>query len=373
MARRKIRVFFASAGDLEEERRAAADALRRMSAESGFEFDYLGYETVLASTGPRPQDLINTLVDQCDVFIAMHHRRWGQPTSDTVASTSYSEEEFERARRRASAEGTPEIFCFFKQVDLPSLADPGEQLAKVLDFRRRLEQSRQVLYRTFANAGQFVAELETHLLAFAEGRLPTPRMAVRRIHIPILADHEPESRRSHDSARVRQALEAAGQGMLEDATVLMASVSQSTRDVETLDLICGFFLEAGNADAAQAVLEKKITLLHDRRLAAREYAAVFMAEPWLDQMVAAMLEHVPDEDRSSTESRVRQLFTGTRFRELMIESMAKYFTVGELLALARFYRGDGATITEKFGHYMGTAVPEINATLARENPELFGE
>lgn len=198
-------------------------------------------------------------------------------------------------------------------------------------------------------------------------------MAVRRIHIPILADHEPESRRSHDSARVRQALEAAGQGMLEDATVLMASVSQSTRDVETLDLICGFFLEAGNADAAQAVLEKKITLLHDRRLAAREYAAVFMAEPWLDQMVAAMLEHVPDEDRSSTESRVRQLFTGTRFRELMIESMAKYFTVGELLALARFYRGDGATITEKFGHYMGTAVPEINATLARENPELFGE
>jgi hypothetical protein len=52
--------------------------------------------------------------------------------------------------------------------------------------------------------------------------------------------------------------------------------------------------------------------------------------------------------------------------------MAKHFTVGELLSLTRFYKGEGASITAKFGHYMGIVVPEINSILAAENPELFG-
>jgi len=371
LASRTIRVFFASPGDLEEERVLTAETLRQLSERSAYTFELLGFEGVLAATAHRPQDIINGLVDQCDVFLAVFHRRWGQLPPDTAAYTSYTEEEFERAKRRLGTTGAPEIFCFFKQLDLASLADPGEQLGKVLEFRRRLQESHQVLYRTFTAAVQFAADLEQHVLAFAEGKLPTPRTPERRIHIPIVADQQPESQRSYDLAKVRQAIDAATNGRVEEAAVLMAGVSQTTRNIEMLDIIRAFFVAAGNPDAAQAVLERKLTLLHDRRLAAHEYAAVLMAEPWLDDVVAGMLSQLPPASHATAEQVIRKLFTGTRFRELMIESMTQHFTVGELLSLARFYKGDGASITAKFGHYMGIVVPEINAILAAENPELF--
>jgi hypothetical protein len=342
-----------------------------LSERSAYTFELLGFEKALAATAHRPQDIINALVDRCDVFLTVFHRRWGQVPPDTVAYTSYTEEEFERAKQRLGATGSPEIFCFFKQLDLPSLADPGEQLSKVLEFRRRLEESHQVLYRTFTTAAQFAADLEKHLLAFAEGKLPTPRTPERRIHIPIVADQQPESQRSYDLAKVRQAIDAATNGRIEEAVTLMAGVSQTTRNIEILDIIREFFVSAGNPDAAQAVLEKKLTLLRDRRLAAQEYAAVFMAGPWLDDMVAGMLRYLPPERHAEAEQVIRKLFTGTRFRELMIESMAEYFPVGELLSLTRFYKGEGASITAKFGHYIGIVVPKINMILAAENPELF--
>lgn len=370
-AQRTIRVFLASPGDVEEERRVFVDVIEMLSNRSGYCFQSLGFENALASTGNRPQDIINSLVDQCDVFLAVFHRRWGQPSSDTVGYTCYTEEEFERANRRFAITGAPEIFCFFKNIDLISLADPGEQLARVLEFRRRIEESHQVLYRTFGTVAQFVAELETHLLAFADGQLPTPRATPRRIHLPILADHQVETERSHDLALMGQAQIAAEGGRIEEAATLFARLSQTSRNIEVLDVIRQFFERTGNTDAGQAALERKLTLLQDRRLAAHEYAAVVMSPHWLDDLVAGMLRQVPTEKRDIVDNRIRKLFTGTRFRELMIESMAQHFTVGELLALARFYRGEGGTVAEKFGHYMGVVVPEIISLLSRENPELF--
>jgi len=369
---RTIRVFFASPGDLEEERHLTSEALQQMSERSEYTFKFQGFESVLATTARRPQDVINTLVDECDVFIAVFHRRWGQPPQDTVACTSYTEEEFERAKRRFVSTGSPEIFCFFKQVDLPSLADPGEQLTKVLQFKCRLEASHQVLYRTFTSAAQFVADIEQHLFAFAEGKLPTPRNPKPCFHIPIIEDQKPDSQRSYDLARVRQAINAATSGHVEEAVILMAGVSQTTRDIELLDIIREFYESTNNLGAAQAVLEKKLTLLHDRRLAAYEYETVLMSEHWLDDLVASMLRNTPPEKHSIGEQTIRKLFTGTRFHELMIEYLAKYFTVGELLSLTRFYKGEGASITVKFGRTMGIMIPEINAILAAENPELFG-
>uniref|UniRef100_Q3APW6 DUF4062 domain-containing protein n=1 Tax=Chlorobium chlorochromatii (strain CaD3) TaxID=340177 RepID=Q3APW6_CHLCH len=368
---RIIRIFFASPGDLEEERHLTKEILRQMSERSRYTFEFYGFERALATTACRPQDVINNFVDECDVFIAVFHRRWGQPPQDTVVYSSYTEEEFERAKRRFVSTGAPEIFCFFKQVDLPSIADPGEQLRKVLAFKRRLEESHQVLYRTFATAAQFVADIEQHLFAFAEGKLPTPRSPKHRFHIPIIEDQQPDSQRSYDLTKVHQALNAATSGCVEEAVILMAGVSQTTRDIELLDVIKEFFINTNNLDAAQAVVEKKLTLLQDRRLAAHAYVAVLMSEHWLNDLVASMSKTVSPEKQSVAEHTTRKLFTGIRFHELMIEYLSKYFTVGELLSLTRFYQGEGASITAKFGRTIGIMIPEINAILMAENPELF--
>lgn len=61
----------------------------------------------------------------------------GAAVRETVAATSYTEEEFERAKRRLAATGAPEIFCFFKQVDLASVADHILNCSSKTSFREK--------------------------------------------------------------------------------------------------------------------------------------------------------------------------------------------------------------------------------------------
>jgi len=342
-----IRVFLASPGDVEEERLAFRELLTDLSTRTDYEFIPLGWEDVLASTGHRPQDLINSLLDQCDIFVSVYHKRWGQASTDAVGYTAYTQEEFQRALRRHMRTGVPRIFCFFKQVEISALADPGEQLSKVLKFRRSLETSAQVMYRVFSCVDDFRSQIEEHLLAMVRGELPAPETTVRRIHVPIVSDQEPEHDISRELALAKQAALAAANGYTDEAAVLFARLSQTSRNIQILDAARAFFSEDGNVDAAQSLLERKITLIHDRRLAAREYVSVFMAAGWLDDLVNG----TPNKEEAET---LRRIFTGDRFQEVLVQSMAEYFSVGELLALARFYSGEGGTITRKFGSYMAT-------------------
>ena len=110
------------------------------------------------------------------------YRRWGQATADTQPYTSYREEEFHRAfarwqKQRREKPQAPEIFVFFKHIDSSMLADAGPQLQNVLDFRKSLEESRQVLSHRFANEVEFKAEVDRHLRAFAKGALPQTDVA----------------------------------------------------------------------------------------------------------------------------------------------------------------------------------------------------
>jgi hypothetical protein len=307
----------------------------------------LGFEDVLATSGHRPQDLINNLVDACDIFVLAYHRRWGQSSPDVVGHTSYTDEEFGRATRRFTSKGRPEIFCLFKHVDLAALADPGTELTKVLEFRKRLERSGSVLYRTFSRLEEFVSNLENHLAAFTSSTLPGSGSPRAEIVLPIIADLEPETEWSQDLAILEGALHSAQNGRREEASVLFARLSQTSRSVQVIDAARQFFEGTGNADAAQTLLERKVTLLRDRRLAAHEYMAVLTSKGVLEQIA------------SRVDARTAEVFRSGKFKDLMLDSMAEYFTVGELLALARFYSGDGGTITSKFGEYITVALPKM--------------
>ncbi|MCX6179635.1 MAG: DUF4062 domain-containing protein [Chlorobiales bacterium] len=82
--KRKISVFIASPSDLANERRFFKNAIRQLNAGFGdganIEFEPLGWEDTLASTGRRSQGVINEEIDKCDVFILAMYRRWGQDT-----------------------------------------------------------------------------------------------------------------------------------------------------------------------------------------------------------------------------------------------------------------------------------------------------
>jgi hypothetical protein len=371
MTRREIRVFLASPGDLEAERQIFYELLPQLGSALGVEFIPTGYELAPATVGERPQDLINRAVDACDVFVVAFHRRWEQGAADSVGAASYTEEEFNRALRRYGETGTPTILCFFKNIELHALADPGPQLAKVLEFKRRLEESGRVLYRTFDSEADFTHELESHLKAYVSTSLSDPRTSRRKVLLPVPADAGPDLYRNRDLALVQQAVMAASAGRLEEAERLFAQLSQTTVTIAVLDLAKAFFEAVGNGEAVQAVLDRKLAPLRDRRLAAQEYMAALMAHGWLDSLVAARLSVTPPEDREITE-RVLRMMLGPRFQEAMLDTLAQNFTLGELRALARFYSGEGTTVANKMAEFMGSVVPLLIEQLQAEVLQELG-
>jgi hypothetical protein len=96
--RRIIRVFLASPGDLQDERRAAkavVDEFNKLWADAlGHHVELVGWEDTLSQYG-RPQGLINQDLARCELVIGMMWKRWGTPPSKTGPYTSGFEEEFE--------------------------------------------------------------------------------------------------------------------------------------------------------------------------------------------------------------------------------------------------------------------------------------
>jgi hypothetical protein len=101
--------------------------------------------------------------------------------------------------------GSPEIFVFFKHVDPGQMADPGPQLQKVLAFRKSLEDSRQVLYRFFADEKEFTAEVDRHLRAYARGDFPKADGRRETVVLPLAAIESVKKARAEAQAAVERA------------------------------------------------------------------------------------------------------------------------------------------------------------------------
>lgn len=189
IAPRKVSVFIASPGDLAVERRAfkvQVDELNKgFGSGAEVEFIPLGWEDALSNVGQRSQSVINQDVDACDVFVLVMWKRWGQEAPDAAPYSSYTEEEFNRAVARFEKTGSPTLYVFLKHIDPSLMADAGPQLTKVLAFRKKLEESKQVLYRGFADESEFAREIDRHLRAFSKAppAVPGPRKGM-----PILPD-----------------------------------------------------------------------------------------------------------------------------------------------------------------------------------------
>lgn len=159
---RELVVFVASPGDLPNERGSVRHAAASVNASIGSKFGVriyvTGWEEVQPEFG-RPQERINRLVEECDIFIGLVNRRWGSPTG---THRSGFEEEFEYAVARRGDSELPHIGIFFKKIPEDLLADPGKELSKVIRFQNRLQAEHLALYKQFD--GQ--ADLERQLMIF---------------------------------------------------------------------------------------------------------------------------------------------------------------------------------------------------------------
>lgn len=170
--RKFFRVFLASPGDLEDERRTAKRIIDEYNSQLadalGYQADLVGWEDTLPGVG-RPQALINRDLDGCDLFVGMLWKRWGSPPDAGGEFTSGFEEEYVRSLRRFEAEQRPQIYLLLKDIDQTSKVDPGEQLKRVLAFRDRVFAEKKLLAKNFASITDFEQTFRLCIQGYAIG------------------------------------------------------------------------------------------------------------------------------------------------------------------------------------------------------------
>jgi len=157
-SRKIVKVFLASPGDLQDERRAAkhvADVFNKQWADNlGAHIELVGWEDTVSRFG-RPQELINRDLDQCELFIGVMWKKWGTPPIKDGKYTSGFEEEFKRSIESRRKTGRPELSLLFKTIDPELIKDPGEDLKKVLTFKEGIIAERLVLFQEFNSPLEF--------------------------------------------------------------------------------------------------------------------------------------------------------------------------------------------------------------------------
>jgi tetratricopeptide (TPR) repeat protein len=267
------RVFIASPGGLAAERQAFRDIIHSYNEMDaiprGLLFIPVGWEATLPGMG-RPQSLINEDLRDCDYFVLVLWDRWGS-SSGSEKYTSATTEEYSVAQqcREDPHHCLREIAAFFKAVDARQMSDPGEQLRNVLDFRRHLEQGKELLFGTFDDVASFQRQIQRLLAKWvrdheqkrpgAEKNYPVQPVApmpefTRPDLRPSLSVTAGLNELDGSAAIIDEAQRLAAQGKLTDAETLFARALVKG-DPEIAIQYARFLRRLGRFSQAQGLLE----------------------------------------------------------------------------------------------------------------------
>jgi len=290
---KQYRVFIASPGGLDKEREGFRDTLRdynEMDAvQRGVLFRPVGWEDTLGGIG-RPQSIINDDVRSCDYFVMVLWDRWGS-SPDKKGKGKYSsgtEEEYHIALECFADKKMPmrQIVVFFKAVDERMLSDPGPQLNKVLDFKRKLETEKTIYFHTYDEIEHFKKLIGKYLAQWVRdhesGEAGKPvKQPIPPQGPPVGAEEvslvEPEilpGEREAMSAKIRDAWRLADEGKLTDAEIRFAELAVSGTDVDVLNNYGRFLLRIGRLGQAE-VMHKKVLEVEERTASQEGVAAAY--------------------------------------------------------------------------------------------------
>lgn len=239
------RVFIASPGGMADERAAFRQALNHHNEadaiERGVIFLPVGWETTPGGVG-RPQELINEDVRRCDFFVLVLGDRWGSaPAAGNSKFSSGSEEEFTVASECYDQKSMRDLIVFFKTLSLEKQADPGRQLQPVLDFRKKLETEKKLLFESF-------------------DELPTLREKLQRHLARWIRDHEQGESTPRPATTPQQLSE---QGLTTEAGSVLAQAALN-EDLEAMHRYASLQAKAGNPSAAEASFRRLRDVAHAR-------------------------------------------------------------------------------------------------------------
>ncbi len=227
--RKVVKVFLASPGDLPDERRAAKAVVDELNDEYAEEFGYqvelIGWEDTVTAFG-RPQATINRELERCELFVGLMWKKWGTPPDTKGTYSSGFEEEFKTTVRRRLNEGRPEISLLFKEIDQEFLRDPGEDLKKVLAFKKKLIADKEIYFENFADTRELEKKIRRCITKF-----------VRELRNRENEEISAQSQSSISNGEKRQASEKSNSALdtplsSEGAKFLRELISNTERDAE---------------------------------------------------------------------------------------------------------------------------------------------
>ena len=154
------RVFLASPGGLDDARAAFEEEVAELNLRRQMRLEVVAWEDQPGGVG-RPQERINESLRECDFCVLVFWDRWGSPPDKDRQYSSATEEEFYEALEclEDPARRMRDVVVFFRDPSPGHLADPGPQLQKILDFRKKLAETKEHLYKPFAELDEFRREL----------------------------------------------------------------------------------------------------------------------------------------------------------------------------------------------------------------------
>jgi len=165
-----LKMFLASPGDLQDERRVANDVVDRVNKRIGRHLDIYvelrGWEDTLPGRPSRPQEEINEDLRSCDLFLGLVWQRWGTPPGGANEYESGFEEEFSLARDLHDEGQMRDILLYFKEMEDALEHDPGPQASKVLEFRDSMKDRRELFFDTFESTDEWENLLYDHLAEY---------------------------------------------------------------------------------------------------------------------------------------------------------------------------------------------------------------
>ena len=260
-----FRVFIASPGDLQKERKAFREAIETYNQaeaiHSGVLFIPVGWEDTLGGVG-RPQSIINRNIRDCDFFVLLLWNRWGSRPDRGGSYTSGTEEEFAVALECLKDESAymRQIVMFFKGLKPKQLADPEPQLSQVIEFRKRIEAEKEHLFHSFDVTNAFKDLLTKHLGAWLRAHeqnlppeavtqiapSPSPEAAVRDNGMPSAFSND----------ELKEAWLLANEGRRTEAETIFARAVVEGTNPEALIEYGHFLRRDGRLDQAMVMFAR---------------------------------------------------------------------------------------------------------------------
>ncbi len=260
-----LRVLVASPGGVESEReavRASVEELNPALLPHGWQIIALGWEQRGPAAG-RAQADINADARTCDIFLGVLWNRWGTPTGEHESGFA---EEWAIALDRHRSSGRPDLWLYFKRLphDAMEQARDHEQIGRVLEFRRQVEDDELAFHKTFEETEEFASLVRRRLLAKVLERTGLTRTDIGVVAIDWAAayEQEPVDLIPNGRSRLQLAGELEASRPAEGARLLVTLADEAERHgfpptaEELRERACRIWLAAEEPEAAVALVRQ---------------------------------------------------------------------------------------------------------------------